>query len=224
MADEGEVKLSAFEVGTLHTYADLLAEGISVVLAATDELNVALVKLVVVVLKIAEGHKPFASVLVNLYVESKFRDTCYSAHKLPSETVSHELHLLVLDAGTFGRFGKLLHGRTVLATLLIGLCVGTARTRRGVAVEEAMNHHVGVAAYGGGEVGVVVEHEAIVTNVLGAVACFLHGTQSYVFNHLFLGCAMDVSQKAIEAAGYLLLAAFGSHPMPKTCHEGAEFL
>ena len=87
--------------------------------------------------------------------------------------VAHVLDLLVLDGCALGVGGELFHVGGVLALVLKFLGVHAAASGE-VSLEEAVDHHVGVPADGRGEVGVVVEPEAVVADVLGGVYGLCH--------------------------------------------------
>ena len=94
----------------------------------------------------------------------------------------------------------------------------------GVAREEAMHHRVGVAANGRGEMRVILEHKAVVPDVVHAVAGFHHGTQRHHLHHVFLLAALHVGEQAVEALAHFRLAAVGAHFQAEAGHEGREFL
>ena len=88
--------------------------------------------------------------------------------------VGHEFHHLVFDAVALGILCNLFHVAGVLAQFLVMLLVAAAATLL-IAGEQTMYHGVGVAAYGTGEVGVVIKCQTIVSDVVDAVFGLHHG-------------------------------------------------
>ena len=76
-----------------------------------------------------------------------------------------------------------------------------------VAGKEAVHHQVGITADGRGEMGVIVERQAVVPDVVDRVACLLHGAERYRFDEVLLLLARYVAQQAIERARH-----FGLRP------------
>ncbi len=70
-----------------------------------------------------------------------------------------------------------------------------------VAFQQAVDHEVGVAADGGGEVGVEGECQAVVADVVGAVVGFGHGADGDGVDHVLLAAAGDVLEEAVVAVG-----------------------
>ena len=89
--------------------------------------------------------------------------------------VLHEFHFLVLDAGALGKCSCLLHAAGVLAQFLVCALHHTSSTF-GIARQEAVNHKVGIAAYGRGEMCIIVEAQPVVTDILRAVFRLHHGS------------------------------------------------
>ena len=63
-------------------------------------------------------------VLVDFCINTEFRHSSDSGVKLLANLVGKELHLLVLDAGSLGICGQLLHLAAVVAVFLVFLFVG----------------------------------------------------------------------------------------------------
>ena len=67
--------------------------------------------------------------------------------------------------------------------------------------QQAVHHQVGVAADGGGEVGVVGEGEAVVADVLGAVVGLGHGADGDGVDHVLLAAASDILEETVITLG-----------------------
>ena len=76
--------------------------------------------------------------------------------------------------------------------------------------EQAVHHHVGVAADGRGEVRVVVEGQAVVADVVHGVACLLHGADGDGLDEVLLLLALYVVQQVVDGFGYIGLRARGT--------------
>ena len=85
----------------------------------------------------------------------------------------------------------------VLAEVLEALDVDRSAAVE-VTLEETVNHHVGVTADGRGEVGIVVEGQSVVTDVVGGVYSLSHGADGEGGEKVFLAFALDVDEHAIE--------------------------
>ena len=72
VADQCEIKLFAVEVGAGHLYFHAVAKGVFLVMGASYEAKVLLIKLIVVIIEIAHRHKTFAHVFVKFDVEAPF--------------------------------------------------------------------------------------------------------------------------------------------------------
>ena len=104
-------------------------------------------------------------------------------------------------------------------SLVVGL-VGAVLAGE-IPAEQAVHHRVGVAADGGGEVGVEVEGEAVVADVFGAVAGFRHRAEGYVLEGFQFGFACGGLHQGVDAPGgcaafervsHLISEAFGEVP------------
>ena len=68
-----------------------------------------------------------------------------------------------------------------------------------IACEQAVYHEVGIAAYGAGEVGVVVESQSVVANVVGSIFGFHHGAQGNSLNEFLFALSFHVGHERVEA-------------------------
>ena len=136
----------AVDVGTRHTDADRIANGVDSPTFAATQAVVALVKFVVVTFKVAKRHHSLTFVFVDLDVQTEFRDATHLAVEFLTDTFSHELDLFVLDAGAFCLGCELFHRRGVFAEFFA--LIGVHRPSAGhVSRQEAVDHRVGIAAY-----------------------------------------------------------------------------
>ena len=69
-----------------------------------------------------------------------------------------------------------------------------------VAFKQAVHHHVGVAAYGRSEMGVEVESEPVVADVLGGVDCLCHRADGEHRQVVFLAFPFHFLQHLIDGA------------------------
>ena len=138
-----------------------------------------------------------------------------------SQALAHELHLLVLDAGALGLLGHLLHVGALVAEGLVLVLIGAA-SALGIAGEEAVNHEVGIAADGAGEVGVVVESQSVVADVVGAVAGLHHGTQGDHLHDVLFAASVDVGEEAVQVPADFGAVAGGLQLVAELGDEGRE--
>ena len=138
-------------------------------------------------------HHAFALVLVQLHVQAPLGDTRDDAVVGLPQAVLHELHLLVLHAGPLGRWRPVAPccccARTGPRTCARRRCV---RARPGSGWSRRCTIRSGVAAYGRGEVRVVVEGQPVVAYVVGRVACLLHGAYGDGLYEVLLLLALHV--------------------------------
>lgn len=97
IADKREVELFLFEIGLGHLDAHGVAQLVLVVATTPHEAEVALVKLVVVVVQVAHGYHAFAVVLVYLGIDAIGCDAADVGVELLAQVVAHKFHHLVLD-------------------------------------------------------------------------------------------------------------------------------
>ncbi len=69
-----------------------------------------------------------------------------------------------------------------------------------IALEEAVHHHVGIAAYGRSEVCVVFESESVVADIDGGVYGFSHRTYGQCGEEVFLAFAFYVDKHTVQGA------------------------
>ena len=108
----------------------------------------------------------------------------------------------------------------MLALVLVGVCADAVAAVH-VAEEEAVDHHVGIAADGAGEVGVEVEGEAVVPDVVGRVDGFGHGAEGEDLDKLLLAFAFDLRKDAVDGVAYGLVL-LGGGLVAEAAYEGGE--
>ena len=101
--DKCEVKLLPVEVGTRHLHLHLVSESILIVEFSSDKAIVLLIEVIIVVGKdLLPKHESLTLILVKFNVESPFCHSGNHARINLSESVLHELHLLVAYRRAFG--------------------------------------------------------------------------------------------------------------------------
>lgn len=115
-----------------------------------------------------------------------------------ADFILHELHHFVLDRGAFGFGGDHFPLRGVYAEFLEGVAVGRFASFE-VAGQQPVDHHVRVAADRRGEMRVVGESEAVMTDVVGRVESLGHRTYGEVRNDVFLDASFGLSQQACSS-------------------------
>ena len=71
-----------------------------------------------------------------------------------------------------------------------------------------MDHEVGVASYGGGEVGVVGEGETVVADVVGGVEGFGHGADGDAVDHILFAPAGNLLEEVVVGVGECFAGAY----------------
>ena len=79
-----------------------------------------------------------------------------------------------------------------MLALLLEFCLIHCAATREVFLEQAVHHHVGIATYRRGEVGVIVECKAVVPDIDGRVDGFSHGTHGKRGEQVLFSLALDV--------------------------------
>src|SRR3712207_676257 len=192
-------------------------------MTATHEAEVALVELVVVVIQVAHGNHSLAVVVVDLGVNAVACNAADVGVEGLSELVGHEFHHLVLDGIALGVLCHELHVGAMFAEFLAMFLIGAARSLL-VAGEESVDDGVGVAAYGGGKVGVVVEGQPEVADVVGGVLGFHHGPERHGLYYFALAFAFDVVHELVNALGHGALGAIGLYFVAEFGDELAQRL
>ena len=64
-----------------------------------------------------------------------------------------------------------------------------------------MDHSVGIAPDGRGEMSVIVEGEAIMSDIMNAVFCLHHRPQSHSLDEFLLFLSSTLIHKAVKALG-----------------------
>ena len=136
------------------------------------------------------------------------------AVELLTHLVLHEFHQLVLDALA------LRLGRNVLALggvlAFQGVIVLGGRFAAGkVLGQQAVHHHVRIAADGGGEVRIVGEGQAVMADVFRGVAGFGHGAQGQDLDGGQLRLVLGVFHEAVERFGNVFAVLDGAHFVAK---------
>ena len=158
------------------------------------------IEVVEIVVHVAHGHQPFDVVLVDLDEDAPLGDARYVAGELLAQACLHELHHLVFDRGAFGLGGDHFAFRGVLAQRFECRLVGRLAAFE-VACQQAVHHHVGIAADRRSEVGVVGEGQSVVADVVGGVVGFGHRTYGQRRDDVLFGAALDLLEELVHLLG-----------------------
>ena len=195
-------------------------------MTAADEAIVLLVEVIIIVGEVADRHETLAHRLVELHIESPFGHARDHAVVDLSEAVFHEFHLLIADRGALGVGGELLHVGIVAAFILELELVG-ASAALGIAGEQTMDHHVGIAADRRSEVGVIWHREAVVADIVGGIDSLGHRTDGEDREHVLLPFSLHVAEQTVDALVDLAARAVGGELIAEALGdkgEVAEFL
>ena len=107
--------------------------------------------------------------------------------------------------------------------LLIVLLVGRPSALL-IAGEQSVYHSVGIAADRTCEVGVVIESQSVVSDVMDAVFRFHHSSERHGLYHLLFLLAFTFVEQRVEALGYGTLRAVGLHLISEFHHKLPESL
>ena len=157
-----------------------------------------------------EGDHAFAVILIDFSVDAIAGDARDMGIELLAYLVAHEFHHLILDALALCLLCNLLHVAGVFAEFLVVVAVGGASSLL-IAREEAVHHRVGIAAYRRGEMGVVVEGQSVVTDIVSGVFGFHHGAEGHHLDGILLAAAVTVVHQPVERLGDGSLSSCGLH-------------
>ena len=145
------------------------------------------------------------------------------AGELLSDLVLHELDELVLDAGAlrFGGEDLALGGVDALLLVVVLLLALLAGEVQG---QQAVDHQVRVAADRGGEMGVELEGEAVVADVVGRVGRLRHRAEGDHLEGVELRLAFRLAEQVGQRAGDLGAVAGRAELVAEMLREGAEVL
>ena len=216
--DDYEIKLTLVKVGAGYADTNLVAEAEHDAAAPAAQTVVLLVEIVEIVGKLAHRHETLAFIVVELHIEAPLGHTGNHAFVFLAEMVAHILHLLVFYRRALGIRGELLHSGGVFALVLEFFDVDAAASGQ-IALEQTVNHHVGIAADGRGKVGIVVESEAVVAYILGCVDGFGHGAYGEHGEEIFLTLTLYVPQHFVERTVDFAGRAVGLQPVAESAGD-----
>ena len=147
LVNEDKVELFLDQVGTGHLNGNGIAEAVDLATAAAADAVILLVELVEVIVQATDPDQAFAMSLIELDIQSPLGHARDVTREDATEPLAHELNLLVLDRSALGIGGQLLLRTHVLALVLELDGVG-ALLARGILVEQAVDHQVGISADG----------------------------------------------------------------------------
>ena len=111
----------------------------------------------------------------------------------------------------------------MLTVLLILILVGRTAAIL-IFRQQTMHHHVGITTDGRGEMGVVVEGESIVSDIMHTVLGLHHRPQSHCLDGILLTCALSSTHQGIERLSDGSLRATRLHLIAEFRHELAQVL
>ena len=106
---QGEVELLTLKVGADHLDADGITQLVFRVMAATNDDEVLLVEVVVVVAEVTDGDHTLTMRLVNLGIDTIRGETADMGIVSVADLIRHKLHHLILDRVALGILGDLFH-------------------------------------------------------------------------------------------------------------------
>ena len=112
----------------------------------------------------------------DLHIDAPLRQAADVTFEQAADLVLHIFHHLVLDGGALGVGGDLLAHRAVFAAVFVVEFVlrgGAVHIHR----QQAVDHHIGIAADGRGEVRIELESQAVVPHIVGGIARAGHAAQ-----------------------------------------------
>ena len=81
--------------------------------------------------------------------------------------------------------------------------------------EQAMHHRVGITADRRREMGIIIEAEAEVTDVMRGILSLHHGTERHTLHNLCLALSVNVVHELIDTLDHCLTRAVGLHLQAK---------
>ncbi len=137
--------------------------------------------------------------------------------------VGHELHHLIFYGVALSILRDLFHIAAMLTILLVLLLVGRTCPIL-IFRQQTVYHQVGITTDGRGEVGVIVEGEAIVTDIMDTVLGLHHRPEGNGLDGILLTCALGIGHQGIERFRDGSLGAAGLHPIAELRHELSQVL
>ena len=185
--------------------------------------EVLLIEVIVVVAQVADGNHALTVVLIYLRVDAVGSEARDMRIVCMAYLVGHKLHHLILYRVALRILRYLLHLAAVLTILLILLLVGRASTLL-IPRQQSVNHQVRIAAYGRGEVRIVVESQAVVSDVVYTILRLHHRLECHHLYRILLTRAPGLVHQRIQAAGDGALGAAGLHLIAKLDHKLPQIL
>ena len=87
-----------------------------------------------------------------------------------------------------------------------------------------MHQHVRIASDGRSEMGVIIECQSVVTDVVHGIACFLHGTDGYGFNKVLLFLSLNIIQQMVDGFGYIRFGSAGAQFVAEAGNELCQII
>ena len=138
---------------------------------------------------------------VQLDIDAPFGEPRNVPVELLADALLHEFDHLVLDRGAFGLGGDHLAFRSAGAQIferrLVCRLLACEVTR-----QQAVHHHVRIAADGRREMRIVGECEAVVADVVGRIKGFCHRAYGHRRYGVLLGRVLDLGEKLVQLLGH----------------------
>ena len=199
---------------------DIVAQAIDATTAAANQAIIFLVEFIEIVVEVTHGNHTLAVGVGEFHIESPLRNAGNVTAKHLAQSIAHKFHRLIFDAGAFGIGSELLLCAHML-TLLFQRRQTHAASALCIAIEQAVHHHIGIAANGRCEMGVVVESQAIVAHIGGRIGGFRHRANGKDGKHFLFGGAFCFFEHGIDAQVHLLGRTGGFHLIAKSrCNVG----
>ena len=138
---------------------------------------------------------------VQLDIDAPFGEPRNVPVELLADALLHEFDHLVLDRSAFGLGGNHFAFRSAGAQIferrLVCRLLACEVTR-----QQAVHHHVGIAADGRREMRIVGECKAVVADVVGRVKGFCHRTHGHRRHGVLLGRTFDLGEELVQLLGH----------------------
>ena len=204
------IKQFLLQISPFDADAERVAKPDDSMMAPADGTIVLLVKVIEVGADGPVGNHALDLRGLDLHIDAPLGDAGHVSVELLAHLVLHELHELVLDALPF-RFGGddfpfgsvFALGRVVVQ----GLGFRPGEIHR----EEPMDHQVRITADRRGEMRIELEGQAVMADVVGAVAGLGHGPQRQDLDGAEFRFVLCVHHQAVQGVGDVLAGADGAH-------------
>ena len=137
---------------------------------------------------------------LQLDIDTPFAQARDRTLELLAQVLLHKLDHLVFDRSTLGISGQNLPLGGVFAQGLQLPLIGRGAPLE-VVRQKAMHQHIGVAADGGGEVGIVGEGQTVMAQIVGRIDRLGHRAYGHRREGIALGFALDAVEQFVQLLG-----------------------